>query len=118
MILKKRKLPGAFDLQFDSGAYSWRPFDTTYTSPASAAYFRIRLGFIGDGVGKGWVDRVYFGKVTESGQVLGRNFSGGKVLVNYGTAETTITYKPVENQSGSASLTLMPAEGRILLQKK
>jgi|GEM_PF-1253334 len=115
---QKRKLPGAFDLQFDPGAYTWRPFETTYTSPAGAAYFRLRLGFIGDGIGKGWVDRVYFGFASVSGRVLGRDFSGGKVLVNYGTAETKIKYKSVENQSGSASLTLMPAEGRIILQKK
>jgi hypothetical protein len=115
---QKRKLPGAFDLQFDTGAYSWRPFETTYTSPAGAAYFRMRLGFIGDGTGKGWVDKVYFGMASESGQVLGREFSGGNVFVNYGTAETTINYTSIENQSGSASLTLMPAEGRIILQRK
>jgi len=115
---QKRKLPGAFDLQFDAGTYHWRPFETTYMSLAGAAFFRLRLGFIGDGVGKGWVDKVYFGSASESGQVLGRDFSGGKVFVNYGAAKTSIKYKAAENESGSATLTMMPGEGRIIMQKK
>jgi hypothetical protein len=85
--IRKQKLPGAFDLQFDPGTYDWRPFEITHTSPARAAFFRVRLGFIADGSGKGWVDGVRLAPAGEAGALLRRDFDKGVVVVNSGLPE-------------------------------
>lgn len=87
---ERKQLPGAYDLQFEEGTYDWLPFETAFVSPPGAAFFRLRIGFIGDGTGKGWVSQVYFGPATDTATVVGRVFSRAEVLVNAGTAETTV----------------------------
>lgn len=81
----KNKLAGAYDVKFDRGTYGWMPFERIYRSPAEAAYFRIRIGFIGDGTGKGWLDRVYLGRHEAGARLMRRYYSKGAVLVNFGT---------------------------------
>lgn len=78
----KQRIQGAFDLQFAAGTYDWQPFEITHTSPVNAAYFRLRLGFIGDGKGKGWIDNVYFGIARKRERILRRNFTKGSIFVN------------------------------------
>jgi hypothetical protein len=91
---RRRRLPGAFDLQFDSGTYDWQSFATTITSPAGAAFYRARLGFIGDGTGKGWVAEVYVGSEKQRAIVLRRDFEHGSVFVNYGRKTAEIDLGP------------------------
>lgn len=86
----KRQLPGAFDLQFSAGTYDWLPFDISHKSPENAAYFRVFLGFIGDGRGRGWVDNVYFGLKRKRERILRRDFSCGIVFVNSGDKDATV----------------------------
>jgi hypothetical protein len=81
---QKKRLPGAFDLQFDPGTYTWRTFARTVSSPAGAAFYRIRLGFIGDGTGKGWVAKVHVGVEKKRAIVLRRDFERAAVFVNFG----------------------------------
>ncbi len=111
----KKKIPGAFDLQFDAGTYDWLPFEITHTSPRDAAYFRIRLGFIGDGLGKGWVDSVYFGMAAASENILRRDFTKGIVLVNYGSKETAVDTSKIPKHYGINHLVIRAHEGKILL---
>jgi hypothetical protein len=114
----KQKLPGFYDLQFDRGTYDWCPFETNYKSPGEAAYFRLRLGFIGDGSGKGWVDDVYFGLTVKKGKVIRRDFSNGIVLVNCGTKNTLIELSDDSKENGhKKEVNIGAREGKILMKK-
>ena len=86
----RKRLSGAFDLQFEEGTYDWLPFETTFVSPPGAAFFRLRIGFIGNGSGKGSVSQVYFGPAADTALVVGRSFARAEVLANGGTAETNV----------------------------
>ncbi len=87
---EKQKLTEPHDMQFSSGSYEWQPFERIVISPEGAAFFKIRIGFIGDGTGKGWVDKVHFGPVKKNAWVLGREFAKGIVLVNIGNSDATV----------------------------
>ncbi len=113
----KTRLPGAFDLQFDAGTFDWLPFEINHTSPPNAAYFRLRLGFIGDGLGKGWVDEVYFGPAPTGEKILRRDFSKGFVVVNYGLKDATVGLKPRNQDQNSKHLTIKAREGKILISE-
>lgn len=112
----KKKLKGAYDLQFDAGSYDWQPFEREIISPTRAAYFRIRIGFVGDGTGKGWVDQIYFGDKKKRAVVFRRDFSRGLVLVNIGTNKTSL-YLHDFGMEKSIAIKLKAKEG-LLLQKK
>jgi hypothetical protein len=111
----KTKLTGAFDLQFDAGTFDWLPFEITHTSPANAAYFKLRLGFIGDGLGKGWIDKVYFGPAPTGEKILRRDFSNGFVIVNYGLKDATVAFNRFTQDQNSGHLTIKAKEGKILI---
>jgi hypothetical protein len=114
---RKQKLPGAFDLQFDPGTYDWRPFEITHTSPSRAAFFRVRLGFIADGSGKGWIDAVRLTPAVVSGALLRRDFEKGAAMVNSGLPEIPVR-PPPDTGAGAhdqAMRSLKPLEGRIML---
>ena len=91
------RLPGAFDLQFDGGSYGWLPFEATFVSPPSAAFFQIRIGFIGDGRGRGWVTGVSFAATAARSLILKRDFQRGSVYVNLGNQAEQI--RPVRERS-------------------
>jgi hypothetical protein len=110
----KKKLPGAYSLKFDGGSYDWLPFARTFTSPGDAAFFRFRLGFIGDGKGKGWVDNVYFGLASPQAIVLKREFSGGAIFVNFGQKGASLDLTDLQSDYGIHSLYMDPHEGIIL----
>ena len=95
----RKKLSGAYDLQFEEGTHDWLPYETTFVSPPGAGFFRLRIGFIGDGTGMGWVSRVYFGPAEDAPMVVGRSFTRAQVLVNGGTAEKTITAEDADAQT-------------------
>ena len=103
----RKRLPGAFDLPLDEGAYDWLPFETSFVSPPEAAFFRLRVGFIGNGTGKGWVSQIYFGPDAGTAMVVGRTFTAAEVLVNGGTTETSITANGAGAPSGQP-VTLTP----------
>lgn len=86
----RRKLPGAYDLQFDEGSYDWLAFGRTVTSPPQAAYFQIRIGFIGDGTGRGWVDRVRLAPAQQRALVIKREFQSATVILNAGQREAMV----------------------------
>ncbi len=111
----KTKLPGAFDLQFDAGTFDWLPFEITHTSPSNAAYFRLRLGFIGDGLGRGWIDKVYFGPVPAGEKILRRDFSHGLVIVNYGLKDATVALNRFTRDQNGKHLTIKAREGKIII---
>jgi hypothetical protein len=112
----RKRLPGAYDLQFEEGTYDWLPFETAFVSPPGAAFFRLRIGFIGDGSGKGWVSQVYFGPAADTAMVVGRSFTGAEVLVNGGTAQTTVATVGAGNENMQrrrlmpASVVIVPVE--------
>jgi hypothetical protein len=109
----RKRLPGAYDLQFEEGTYDWLPFESAFVSPPGAAYFRLRIGFIGDGTGKGWVSQVYFGPASDTAVVAGRSFSRAEVLVNAGSAEATVTAAGAGNDNIQRR-PLMPASAIIV----
>jgi hypothetical protein len=111
----KTKLPGAFDLQFDAGTFDWLPFEITHTSPSNAAYFRLRLGFIGDGLGRGWIDKVYFGPAAAGEKILRRDFSHGLVIVNYGLKDATVALNRFTRDQNGKHLTIKAREGKIII---
>jgi hypothetical protein len=110
----KKKLPGAYGLKFDGGAYDWLPFERTFTSPTDAAFFRIRLGFIGDGQGKGWVDNVYFGLASPHAKILKRDFSRATIFVNFGKKGTSLDLTDLQTDYGSKYLHIDTQDGIIL----
>jgi hypothetical protein len=114
----QKKLPGAYGLKFDGGAYEWLPFERTFTSPPDAAFFRIRLGFIGNGRGKGWVDNVYFGRASSYAKILKRDFSRGTVFVNRGQKGTSLDLRNLQSDYGAETLHMGPHEGIILPAKE
>ena len=114
----KKKLPGAFGLKFDAGAYDWLPFERTFTSPTGAAFFRIRLGFIGNGRGKGWVDNIYFGLASRHAKILKRDFSHGTVLVNFGKKAASLDLTNLQSDYGVKYLYMRAYEGIILPTKE
>jgi hypothetical protein len=114
----KKKLPGAFGLKFDGGAYDWLPFERTFTSPTDAAFFRIRLGFIGNGRGKGWVDNVYFGLASTHAKILKRDFSRGTILVNIGKKGASLDLTNLQTDYGVKYLHMRAYEGIILPAKE
>ena len=105
---EKKRLPGAFDLQFDPGTYAWLPFEAVYTAPDEAAFFQLRIGFIGDGSGLGWVSGVYFGESSARPLVFKRDFEHGSVVVNLGDAPGRIA-----TARGQSAVRLGPREGLI-----
>jgi hypothetical protein len=115
--IHRQKLPGAFDLQFDPGHYDWLPFEITHTSPAQAAFFRIRLGFIGDGSGKGWVDAVQVTPTPVSGLIWQRDFEKGRVTVNYGLPDNPPPHPPDDGPDThhTPSLGPNPFDAKIVL---
>jgi hypothetical protein len=86
----KRFIRSGFGLQFDPGKYDWLPFETDHTSPENAAFFRIGIGFLGDGQGQGWVSKVSFYPSTATARVLRRDFERGSVFVNYGARDILV----------------------------
>jgi hypothetical protein len=113
----KKKLPGAYSLKFDGGTYDWLPFERTFTSPPNAAFYRIRLGFIGNGKGKGWVDNVYFGLASSNAKILKRHFSRGTIFVNFGRKGASLDLTNLETDYGIHHLHLDPHDGVILRPK-
>ena len=111
--IDRKQLPGAYDLQFEEGTYDWLPFETSFISPPGAAFFRIRIGFIGDGTGKGAVSQVFFGPAADRAVVVGRSFTRAEVLVNSGTDEATVSVGVTPIQKPQ-SITLKPA-GAIVI---
>lgn len=78
-----KKLPGAYDLQFDRGTYGWAPFETVFTSPKEADFFQIRIGFIGGGFGEGWVDNIHLSRNGIIRKVLRREFHNHFISVDF-----------------------------------
>lgn len=113
---QKKKLWGAYDLQFDAGSYDWQPFEREIKSPSGAAYFKIRIGFVGDSTGKGWVDQIYFGDKKKRALVLGRDFSKGQVLVNIGTNKINFHILDFGSKKNIA-IKLKAKEGALLQEK-
>lgn len=114
----KQRIQGAFDLQFAAGTYDWQPFEITHTSPVNAAYFRLRLGFIGDGKGKGWIDNVYFGIARKRERILRRNFTKGSIFVNYGTKDARVSLNKDSKDFQFNIFRLSAQDGKILFRKK
>ena len=110
----KQKLAGAYDLKFDAGTYGWMPFEITHRSPKHAAYMQLRIGFIGDGTGRGWIDRTYLGLHKSAAQTMRRYFSKGAALVNYGSDRGRV--EVVDPRPGGRRRTVVidAADGRIL----
>jgi hypothetical protein len=109
-----KRIAGAFDLQFDPGTYDWLPFEITHQSPSNAAYFRIRIGFIGNGTGKGWVNHVFFGEASKSAKILRREFSKGYVYVNYGLKDAVISSGKQEPSRHPQKLPIGARQGMII----
>ena len=110
----KNRLPGAYDLKFAQGKYDWLPFEITHKSPQNAAFFVIRVGFIGDGKGKGWVDRVSLTEAKPRAMVLRRDFSKGIVLVNYGEKSAEVTIDAPDAESEITKVTIHAHHGKII----
>jgi hypothetical protein len=108
-------IPEVCDLMVDRGRYDWMPFERVCTSPGSAAYFKLSVGFIGDGSGKCWVDDVCFGRVMKKGYLMRRDFSNGVVIVNSGTAESRIEVPRGTMKYEDYILKIEPGEGRIIV---
>jgi hypothetical protein len=109
-----KRIAGAFDLQFAPGTYDWLPFEITHRSPPNAAFFRIRIGFIGNGMGKGWVNNVFFGEALRSAKILRREFSKGFVFVNYGLKDAVITPGSREQPQHIQKIPIGARQGMII----
>jgi hypothetical protein len=114
----KNKLPGEFGLKFDPGAYDWLSFERTFKSPTEAAFYRIRIGFIGDGKGKGWIDNLYFGPSVPFEKVLRRDFTRGTVLVNAGHKDTGVDLTNTRPDFGVRSFQIGAHEGIIFVSEE
>jgi hypothetical protein len=110
---KKRKISGAFDLKLSAGTYDWQYYETTFTSPPAAATFQLRVGFIGDGIGTGWIDRVYFGRKTASELVYRRDFANGSVFVNMGNQPYTFPIDAIPGSEKKQTVTIHPRHGML-----
>ena len=109
----KRRIPGAFDLKFGAGTYDWQYYETAFESPPGAAYFQIRVGFIGDGIGTGWVDNIYFGRTAFSDLVFRRDFAGGSVFVNMGNHQATFSFDGKSEPDADRTVTIDPRSGYL-----
>jgi len=109
-------IPGAYDLQFDAGNFDWQPYEVTYKSPNGACFFKITLGFIGNGKGEGWVDNVYFGQANKRGRVLRRDFQYGCVLLNFGDKEMLLDIGE-DDTLKKGPIWIGPREGLIIYNK-
>lgn len=90
----KQQLESRPGITFDAGRFDWLPYEIDCVAPSDAAYIRLRIGFIGDGVGQGWVDRVYLGTSVGRAQVYRRDFLNGSVWTNVGNRSATIDSEP------------------------
>jgi len=75
-------LSGAYDLQFDHGSYDWRPFDVSFRSPDDAKYFKLAIGFIGDGSGEGFVTDIFFTLSKNIEVIISRRYTNGMAVIN------------------------------------
>ena len=114
--INKQRIQGAPDLQFAAGTYDWQPFEITHTSPVNAAYFRLRLGFIGDGKGKGWIDNVYFGIARKRERIFRRDFTKGSIFVNYGNKDAKVRLNQDGKDLQPNIFKLSAQDGKILFR--
>ena len=108
---EKRKIPGAFDLKVSAGTYGWQYYEATFISPPDAATFQLRVGFIGDGVGSGWIDRIYFGPTSYGELVYRRDFSNGSVFVNMGNRPYVFPPDAISGSKKAPTITIHPRQG-------
>ena len=109
----KQQLERRFGFTFDAGRNDWLPYEIDCVSPSKAAFIQLRTGFIGDGVGQGWVDQIYLGPSVVRERVFRRDFLNGAVWVNFGNRKVSIDSGSVGSNSSSGRLTLAPASGHI-----
>lgn len=109
-------ISGAYDMQFNAGSFDWQPHEVTYKSPPGACFFRVTLGFIGDGEGEGWVDNVYFALANKRGRIMRRDYQHGSVLVNFGDSEMLLTTDR-NDTLGKKTVRVGPREGLIILNR-
>ena len=98
----KHMLPGAYDLQLDHGSYDWQPFDASFRSPENAKYFKLSIGFIGDGSGEGLISDISFTLSKNIELSLSRQFTNGIAILNPTRNQFTINFRhKKENHSAT-----------------
>jgi len=110
---EKKRIAGAYDLKLGPGTYDWQYYETVFESPPNAAYFQLRVGFIGDGMGTGWIDRIYFGRTLYSELVYRRDFSEATILVNAGNHKYTGSIDEIPGSEKNRLITINPRHGML-----